>query len=121
MFFVIIMEYMHRTMHKMQMNPIFKHHVKCAKINLTNLIFADDVLLFCRGDPGSVENMQAAFKAFTDSAGLIANPTKCTMFCGGMDPPMQKTLHDITGFKRGDFPVKYLEVPPRGKVGKWIC
>ena len=49
MLFVIIMEYMHRTLVKMQQNPDFNHHSKCEKIGLTNLTFADDVLLFYRG------------------------------------------------------------------------
>ncbi|XP_058785710.1 uncharacterized protein LOC131660481 [Vicia villosa] len=109
--FVIIMEYMHRTMQKMQLDTNFKHHANCKKLKLTNLIFADDVLLFCRGDPTSVEKMQNAFKAFTDSTGLVANPTKSTMFCGGVDTQMQQRLHTISGFKEGVFPVKYLGVP----------
>lgn len=48
--FVIIMEYMNRLMYKMQTNPNFNHHAKCEKLNLTNLIFVDDLLLFFRGD-----------------------------------------------------------------------
>ncbi|XP_058734147.1 uncharacterized protein LOC131605864 [Vicia villosa] len=96
---------------KMQNDPNFNHHPKCAKLNLTNLIFADDVLLFCRGDPTSVEMMQQAFSKFIKSTGLIANPSKSTMFCGGIDNIMQRRLHKITGFKEGVFPVKYLRVP----------
>src|SRR3954465_1386256 len=41
--FVIIMEYMNIIMQKMQSDPGFKHHAKCKKLKLTNLIFANDV------------------------------------------------------------------------------
>ena len=44
--FVITMEYMHRCLHQMQMNPNFNHHPKCEKLQITNLAFADDLLLF---------------------------------------------------------------------------
>lgn len=67
---------MNRLMYKMQLNLNFNHHAKCEKMSLTNLIFADDVLLFCRGDVVSVHMMQEAFNTFTSSIGLIANLSK---------------------------------------------
>ncbi|CAK8536554.1 unnamed protein product [Lathyrus sativus] len=50
MLFVLIMEYMNRMLVKMQRDPNFNYHAKCEKLKITNLTFADDVLLFCRGD-----------------------------------------------------------------------
>lgn len=82
--FVIIMEYMHRIMMKMQLDPNFNHHTRCEKLSFTNLQFADDVLLLCRGDPISVEVMMEAFKKFTDTTGLKVNSAKCRMYFEGM-------------------------------------
>ncbi|CAI8588215.1 unnamed protein product [Vicia faba] len=47
--FVIIIEYLHRIMAKMQENMDFNHHAKCEKLKVTHLAFADDLLMFSRG------------------------------------------------------------------------
>ncbi|CAK8535453.1 unnamed protein product [Lathyrus sativus] len=47
--FVLIMEYMNRLLIKMQRDPNFNYHAKCEKLKITNLTFADDILLLCRG------------------------------------------------------------------------
>lgn len=82
--FVIIMEYLNRLLHKMQRNPDFNHHSKCEKLNITNLAFADDVLLFARGDCRSVEMLMQTLNTFSETAGLVVNPSKCNIyFVGG--------------------------------------
>ncbi|XP_058764760.1 uncharacterized protein LOC131638231 [Vicia villosa] len=43
--FVLIMEYLHRCMAKLQDNSEYKYHPKCAKMRITNICFADDLLL----------------------------------------------------------------------------
>lgn len=62
--FVILMEYMNRIMTKMQKNPDFNHHNKCEKFAITHLSFADDIILFSRGDIKSVEMILGAFNSF---------------------------------------------------------
>lgn len=74
--FVIIMEYFNRLLNKMQADPNFAHHTQCKKMNLTHLTFADDVLLFCRGDMNSVSMMLEVVKKFSESTGLVINPNK---------------------------------------------
>ncbi|XP_050918605.1 uncharacterized protein LOC127136042 [Lathyrus oleraceus] len=71
--FVIMMEYMNRSLTKMQKDHNFNHHAKCEKLSLTNLTFADDVLLFIIGDPKSMEMMLDAFKKLYESTSLIVN------------------------------------------------
>ncbi|XP_058783490.1 uncharacterized protein LOC131658182 [Vicia villosa] len=111
MLFVIIMEYMNRLMFKMQARPEFHHHAQCKKLSLTNLIFADDVLLFCRGDSRSVELMKGAFNTFTNSTGLRANASKSRMYFGGINDDLKHELLSMTGFTEGALPVRYLGVP----------
>lgn len=53
--FVITMEYLSRLLFRMQKNPDFNHHTRCERLQLTHLTFADDLLLFSRGDQGSME------------------------------------------------------------------
>ena len=94
-----------------QQNPDFNHHSKCEKIGLTNLTFADDVLLFCRGDSKSVSMMMETIRKFSDSTGLKVNPAKCQMFFGGMDGCSKENLRRITDFAEGKLPVRYLGMP----------
>ena len=83
--FVIIMEYLDRVLYKMQRNPDYNHHAKCEKLSITHLTFADDILLFSRGDTISVEIMMEAVNKFTKSTGLMLNATKSRIYFGGVD------------------------------------
>ncbi|XP_058750188.1 uncharacterized protein LOC131623207 [Vicia villosa] len=109
------MEYLNRLTMKMQLDKNFNFHAKCEKVGLTNLIFADDILLFCRGDSNFVAMLFATVTAFSLSTGLTMNPQKCKMFCGGADAVSKEAIKRITGFEEGELPVKYLGVPLTSK------
>ncbi|CAI8583103.1 unnamed protein product [Vicia faba] len=68
--FLVVMEYLQRCMYHMQLNPNFNHHSKCEKLQLTNLMFTDDILLFSRGDVLSLDLMLKAFYTFSKSTGV---------------------------------------------------
>ncbi|XP_058732862.1 uncharacterized protein LOC131604442 [Vicia villosa] len=108
--FVIMMEYMNRALTKMSKNPEFKFHSKCKKLNITHLSFADDVLLFSRGDH-LIEILLDAFNSFFETTGFIVNPKKCKAFFGGMDSETKKKVLLHTGFSEGQFPIRYLGIP----------
>ncbi|XP_056691942.1 uncharacterized protein [Spinacia oleracea] len=46
--FAIGMEYLSKHLHELQSQPDFNFHPRCGKLALTHLMFADDLLLFCR-------------------------------------------------------------------------
>lgn len=48
--FVMVMEYLHSLLLKMGNDPNFNYHPKCRELNIMHLCFADDLLLFARGD-----------------------------------------------------------------------
>lgn len=48
--FVLSMEYLSRLLRNIAKNSRFKYHPKCAKTKIILLGFADDFLLFYKGD-----------------------------------------------------------------------
>ncbi|CAK8542665.1 unnamed protein product [Lathyrus sativus] len=62
------------------------------------------------GDTTLVEMMHDAFRTFTLSAGLIANPRKSKIYYGGIDTGQKRLLQNLIGFQEGELPVKYLGV-----------
>lgn len=48
--FVIGMEYLSRALSMVNENPDFKFHPRCSRIKLNHLAFADNLMLFCKGD-----------------------------------------------------------------------
>jgi hypothetical protein len=52
--FVICLEYLSRSIKVAMTGTEFNYHPKCAPQANTHLAFADDLMLFCRGDNTSV-------------------------------------------------------------------
>ncbi|XP_058766071.1 uncharacterized protein LOC131639605 [Vicia villosa] len=103
--FVIMMDYLDRLLRRMYTDPAFKFHSKCEKVGLTNLTFADDILLFCRGDAISVQMLLKTVQTFFESTGLVVNSKKCKVFCGGMDIMDKEQMIGTTGFIEGQLPM----------------
>jgi len=53
-------------------------------MNLTHVCFDDDLLLFSRGDVGSITQLLEAFNMFSDASGLKANQAKSSIYFGGV-------------------------------------
>lgn len=94
----------------MQTNPDFNHHAKCERLRLTNLPFANDGLLFCRGDIVSVKMMLDTIKQFSASTGLVVNPKKCKIYCGGLSLEDKHRMKEITTFDEVVLPMRYLGI-----------
>nr|XP_019069479.1 uncharacterized protein LOC109120276 [Solanum lycopersicum] len=82
--FAIAMEYLSRTLKGLRDDKQFKYHPKCSKLDVTHLCFADDLLLFARGDLESVKAIQSCFSHFSQVSGLQANLNKSSIYCGGV-------------------------------------
>ncbi|XP_075103105.1 uncharacterized protein LOC142177849 [Nicotiana tabacum] len=74
--FVLVMEYLTRPLKTLKKDPNFNYHPKCGKLNIVQLSFADDLLLYCRGDPISVQLLFQCFQQFSKTSGLEANADK---------------------------------------------
>lgn len=52
-------------------------------MQIVQLGFADNLLLFCRVDHGSVQLLHECFEQFSKSSGLTVNKSKCSLLSGG--------------------------------------
>ncbi|XP_074282779.1 secreted RxLR effector protein 78-like [Silene latifolia] len=80
--FVLCIEVLSRILRKLPKFDNFSYHPKCVQLNLTHLIFVDDLLVFTRGDLPSVAAVASCLETFDRLSELQANPSKtcCYMF-----------------------------------------
>ncbi|KAG5580837.1 hypothetical protein H5410_051464 [Solanum commersonii] len=75
------------------------------------MCFADDLLLFLRGDVASVTMIQQCFNEFSKASGLLANLGKSSVYFGRVSVAEEVNILTRLGFSHGDFPFKYLGIP----------
>lgn len=94
--FVLILEYLHRCSKKLQENHNFNYHPRCERMQITNICFGDDIILFSRGDEMSVQLLMTEFQHFTAATGLQANPTKSEVNFGGVNGQVRQKILEAT-------------------------
>lgn len=109
--FAIAMEYLSRNLNALKENNEFKYHPICAKLGITHLSFADDLLLFARGDLPSVTLIQQCFSEFSTTSSLQENMDKSSVYFGGMAQKEREQILHKLGFGQGELPFKYLGIP----------
>ncbi|XP_059316204.1 uncharacterized protein LOC132067084 [Lycium ferocissimum] len=80
-------------------------------MGITHLCFADDLLLFARGDESSIRLLHDKFSLFSEASGLKANLAKSQVYFGGVDDNTKATILSILGYEIGELPFKYLGLP----------
>ena len=95
------MEYLSRLLKGLKEDKKFKYHPKCSKLDITHLCFADDLLLFARGDLESIKAVQRCFTEFSQASGLQANLSKSSIYCGGVQQEVKTTNCAATGIQDG--------------------
>ncbi|XP_075076376.1 uncharacterized protein LOC142163027 [Nicotiana tabacum] len=109
--FVLVMEYFSRVLKSLGNEPDFNYHPKCEKMNVIQLGFADDLLLFCRGNVKSIQMLFDCFQEFSTTSGLSANRDKSSIYFGGVDATVQQQIMELTGFTKGELLIRYLGIP----------
>ncbi|KAM3326599.1 hypothetical protein P3S67_001725 [Capsicum chacoense] len=109
--FVLAMECHTRLLKALTRNPDFNFHPKCEKLKIIQLRFADDLLLFYRGDPDSVQLLYECFLRFSHAWGLTANTEKSSIYFEGVFQADQCDILHQLGFIKGKLPFKYLGIP----------
>lgn len=109
--FVLVMEYLNRSLKKLNQNPDFNHHPKCFKNNITHICFADDLILCYRADKISIQLMLGRLNHFSEVSGLKANMEKIALYIAGVSKEFTDKLLEEMQFIVGEIPFKYLGVP----------
>lgn len=104
------MEVLSRLLDKAEFDGAYRLHPLCTSPKLTHLLFADDLLIFSDGScaTAGIKTVLSNFKAWS---GLDTNESKSEIFYGGYSDIQVSVLSDLSGFKRGAFPTKYLGLP----------
>ncbi|XP_039005001.1 uncharacterized protein LOC120132276 [Hibiscus syriacus] len=90
---------------------LFNYHPKCKKVGITHLSFADDLLIFFKGNVESVIGVITVLESFYEMSGLNLNAAKCMFFTAGISLSHIEHIKQATGFTYGHLPVRYLGVP----------
>ena len=88
----------HKDLKKMGSKEGLSYRYRCASLEFNYLIFADDLMLFCKGDISSVILMVRAMRAFSLASGFHANNDKTTLYFGNVKDEMQQKILQATGF-----------------------
>ena len=115
--FVIGMEYLSRQLSREIKRRRIEYHQRCKKAGVHSLMFADDLLIFCRASQQSMEGVRDVLKDFKRVTGLQINERKSEIFFSKMNEVEADMLASTLNVVQGSFPVKYLGLPL--STGKW--
>lgn len=109
--FIMLMEVLSRLLDKAEAVGSYRLHPLCVSPKLTHLLFADDLLVFSDGSWGSTTGIKRVMDQFKDWSGLVTNESKSEIFYEGYTDTQATVLSDLSGFRRGNFPTRYLGLP----------
>lgn len=109
--FVIVMEILTQLLREQSLNSNFHYHWRCDKTKIINLCFADDLMIFCKGELSSIQCIHNALNEFASLSGLTPSPGKSIAFFSRVPTTIKNSILQTLGFNEGNLPVKYLGVP----------
>lgn len=113
--FVLVMEYLTRVLKRVGDLPYFRYHPMCKATRLNYLIFADDLMVFYKGNLTSITRIMVAINHFSRVTCLVANLDKSNIFLAGIPEEEQNRTIEYIGFTRGTLPMRYLGLPLSSK------
>ncbi|KAL0285128.1 UNVERIFIED_CONTAM: hypothetical protein Sradi_7182100, partial [Sesamum radiatum] len=110
--FVLVMEVLTLILHQfIDQDGKFSYHWRCDELQLFQLGFADDLLLFSRADMSSIHIFKRGLMVFADLSGLQVNPQKSHLILSRSDSVHRDILLLILGYREGHLPLCYLGLP----------
>ena len=99
--FIIAMDFLSQLMsHNIANDPNFKYHLKCGKLKISHLCFADDLLVMfdCNVHAASVVN--DTISQFYNCTWLLVNKSKSCIFLAGIEQGVGEAICQSLQFSR---------------------
>ncbi|KAL0289457.1 UNVERIFIED_CONTAM: hypothetical protein Sradi_7073400 [Sesamum radiatum] len=102
--------FLSQVLHGKTSDSNFNFHPKCDKLKITHLLFADDLMLFSRGDLPSIHILMEWLQEFKNVSSLTVNTSKSSIFTAGIENNQLYKILGMTDFARGEMPVRVWSV-----------
>ncbi|GAA0185139.1 hypothetical protein LIER_32427 [Lithospermum erythrorhizon] len=109
--FLFCMEYLSRILKEKAKYPYFKYHPKCRANCITHIGFADDLMLYSRGDIASIGVLMECLNKLEECSWLMVSSANSNIFLAGVKGIVRDKILEGIGFEEGKFPVRYLGIP----------
>ncbi|KAL9667619.1 hypothetical protein QQ045_001982 [Rhodiola kirilowii] len=98
--------------HHTSAGTIQPYFTKVGALQISHLLYADDMLLFTNGSKRSIETLMSMVNSFCNWTGQALNNSKSSIFLPqDISTARRRTLLQTTGFTEGTFPTTYLGAP----------
>lgn len=77
----------------------------------SHMLYADGVMIFCRGTQKNFQSLMVLFQQYGNVSGQLINPSKSNFYSGTISNRMQASIAGILGFSIGRLPFTYLGIP----------
>ncbi|XP_074277569.1 uncharacterized protein LOC141601204 [Silene latifolia] len=116
------MEYLSRVLAYTTDTLPFKFYPMCGQLKLSHLMFADDLLLFSKGDVTSIMVLLRSFATLSSASDVQMNSTKTNAYFNGVSRELKTDILQISGVIEGQLPFRYLGIPVTcGRLKKADC
>lgn len=109
--FVLVIEYLNRSLKQLKLNPNISYHPKCSKMEIVHICFVDDLLICCRANYISIKLVMDFFTQFSDASRLKSNMEKSSLCLAGVFTQFKKQIRTQHHFTLGTLSFRYLGVP----------
>lgn len=89
----------------------FQYHPKCQALEISHVVFADDLFILSSAHSDSLKCILQTLKNFHSFSGLQPNMLKSTIFLVGLSSSDKQIFTRLMAISEGTLPVKYLGVP----------
>ena len=110
-----LMEYLSRMLNSASTLGSFKFHPRCRRLKVTHLCFADDLMLFSKGDLDSIRILSQCLDKFASIFGLHANKNKSAIYLAGLPLVVREDIASQMSLPMGALPFRYLGIPLTSK------
>ncbi|KAL9293808.1 putative reverse transcriptase domain-containing protein [Arabidopsis thaliana] len=104
------MEVFSKFMHSRFESGSISYHPNTSELNISHLMFADDVMIFCDGSSSSLHEIYETLDDFAGWSGLHLNREKTLLFHAGLSLFQIREI-SAYGFPEGSLHVRYLGLP----------